>query len=230
MNGHCSVMDTVSNAHVWIYKNNSFYNGTDKDYGGDNNESGSLVMPFLKQMATMHPDFNFSGIKMASSCAQAFHRHPGDSRYDRCIKQIKELQDKGATIGGVLMMYGFIEGQNKESVDSIVIKTGLLINNIRFDVGNNNLPVIFGRYEENGDKIRCPTYHNYDSLLICKIDSIPLLIKNTALSPYKPVPSNMYCDNHHYDENGYKLWANDAVQMIDEYGFNLWVVKNANNN
>ena len=222
MNGHCASMDVLPAPHVWIYKNGEFKNGTDKDYGGDNNQSGSVVMPFLKRMALMYPDYNFAGIKMASSCAQAFHRHPGEARYDFFVKQIRELQAKGATIGGVLMMYGFIEGQFKESVDSLSPKISQLIENIRGDVGNKKLPVLLGRYEEYADGHDIPQYHKWDHEVISQINSMPALVENLALCPRQPIPREYYCDNHHYDSQGYQVWANDAVSIIMYSGFDFW--------
>lgn len=123
------------------------------------------------------------------------------------------------------MMYGFIEGQFKESVDSLNTKIDALISYVRKDVGDPSLPVILGRYEQYCEKLKCPAYHKWDEKIIAQINSMPAIVKNLALTPFTPIPSEYYCDDHHYNALGYLVWAWDAVTKIQMNHFDFWYKK-----
>jgi len=218
MQGYCAAMDTIPNAHVWTYTAaRGFFNCTDKDLGSG---SGSPVMPFLKRMAAQYPGYNFCGIKHASPCQQAMHIL-GEERHRECLQnQISQVRGKG-TFGGVCLMYGVVENQfnNVETLDNEL--AGIIVF-VRENTGVSDLPVILGRFEENGNHKTAAPMYKYERRTVREIDSMPFKIAHLILAPRKPVPAAMFCDNHHYSASGYDLWAHDAVDLYIANNFDAW--------
>jgi hypothetical protein len=221
MGGFCAEMDTVKNPHVWIIKDDKYINCTDKDFPRTTGTSGSVVMPFLKAMALRYPKYNFVGERYANPCNQAWHLLTEEHHRTHLEKTIKMLREK-STIGGVGLMEGFIEGQHEEEVKRIDVKIVELIDWLRGQSGNIDLPIMLGRYEKYGDKKSCMQYHQWDSLIIAKMETIPLHRKNVVLVPVRYVPAERYCDNHHYDADGYQIWGEDAAVLYQENHFDFW--------
>jgi hypothetical protein len=223
MNGHCSLQDTVKVPHVWIYRKGTFALADDRDYAGDNNESGSPVLPFLKRMAILYPEYNFCGIKMASSCAQAWHRHAGDSHTKHLLKQIAELKERGATFGGVVMNYGFIEGTDSAAAEKVDSSMNALLALIRSATENRDLPCIVSKYEINcNNALLWDTYHKWNETLIKRICGMEKKFHNVIVAPIRDIPKEHYCDSHHWTADGYRIFTDDATALYQMYGYDFW--------
>jgi hypothetical protein len=217
MAGCCAKMDFESMANVWLYTDRKgFYHGTDKNFS---NNSGSPVIPFLKRMALLYPDYNFCGIKYAihGMTIEDFLTKT-DGNY--IIDKINILKSK-SIIGGVLLMFGFVEGKDVKMVQELDTKLKQLIDELREASGNKTLPFIFGRYEENNNK-QVRYYNKYDDILVNKIQSLEKFDQYLKLTPIRPIPKQYYCDNHHYTSEGYQIWANDAAAIIQLNNFDFW--------
>jgi hypothetical protein len=179
------------------------------------------VMPFLKEMAIIYPDYNFCGVRFAGPCRQAFHVFTEVRQRQEIATIIDSLRGK-ATIAGALLMFGFIEGQFPKSVKDLELNIDDLIIVLRSETENKWLPIILGRYEENGRAVECMQFHKYDEKIIKTIEGMPFLIGNLALTPHRPIPKEYYCDNHHYNIDGYRLWSKDAAEQIRKNHFDFW--------
>jgi len=177
-------------------------------------------MRFLKRMALLYPEYHFCGVKYALNglTAEDLLVNNGD-RF--IIDKIKVLKEK-STIGGVLMMFGFIEGTDIKKVDDFDANVKHLIDKLRAAAGNETLPVIFGRYEENGRKVLPGKFHRYDDVLTRQIEALEKIDRFLKLAPIRPVPKGCFCDDHHYNDYGYHLWVDDAVALIQINKFDFW--------
>jgi hypothetical protein len=220
MQGYCAMPDTVTDPHVWAYDlRHGFFNCSDKDMIA---KSGSPLMPFLKRMARTYPGYNFCGIQHASPCQQAFHLL-SESRHKEClINQINMLKGKG-TFGGALFMYGVVENLFN-TVDSLQPEFIKLVAFLREQTGDKKLPIILGRFEENGDHVK-GDFYRHQAQTIKIINHMPRLIENCSLTPFKPVPKEEFCDDHHYNQAGYKRWTWDAVTIYKYNGYDSWARK-----
>ena len=54
------------------------------------------------------------------------------------------------------------------------------------------------------------------------IELLPKILKGVFLSPNNAVPKEDFCNNHCYNENGYKLWAKDASLIYKNNQFDFW--------
>jgi hypothetical protein len=223
MSGYCAEMDTVKQARVCTYnEQRGFYQCDDRDIAGHFGNSGSMVLPFLKRMALLYPDYNFCGIKYGHACGQAFHVYTEDGHKGFIRKRIADLKGK-ATIGGVIFWYGYIEGQSKQEVDSITRSFERLSAFFRAEVGDTALPVIICKYEKNGlDTGGAAPYRKWKDELQANIETAYWTIPNCAMAPIRYVPAYAYCDNHHYNKIGYEILGVDCASVIQIYKFDFW--------
>lgn len=218
MSGYCATMDIETTSNVWLYNDiKGFYHGTDKDLS---NNSGSPVIPFLKRMALLYPDYHFCGVKYSSN-GLTIEDFLTNKRNKYIFDKLKTLKKK-SIIGGVLLMFGFQEGKDIQKVQELDAKCKLLIDELRKASGNRTLPFIFGRYEENGAKILPHIYHRHDDILIKKIESLEKIDPYLKLTPIRPISKRCYCDDHHYTAEGYQIWADDAAAIIQINKFDFW--------
>jgi hypothetical protein len=221
MGGFCSPMDTIPNPHVWVCINNGdFINGTDKDLEHNTGEHGSCVMPFLKEMACQYPKLNFVGVRHASAGQKVRDVFLENGHRNHIEKIVKILRQK-SVFAGVLMNYGCTEALYDDSVNFVrdYINTIEWIRNIS---ENELLPIIIGRFESLGDiKAWEPKTHS-DVIVRADIELLPKVLKDVFLSPNNAIPKEDYCNNHCYNENGYKFWAKDASTIYKNSHFDSW--------
>lgn len=224
MSGYCAAMDTVVDSHVWSFNEvRGFYNCTDKDIYGKNGNSGSMVMPFLKRMALLYPGYNFCGIKYGHPCGQAFHVYTEEKHRDFINSRVDAMKTRGTVIGGVVLMYGYIEGQHKNEVDKLEESFALLCAWFRNIVGNKNLPVIICKYEKYGEDFGpAYNYRRWKNIMMEKINALPDIVSNCALVPMRYIPKEYYCDSHHYAKEGYEIIGVDAATTIQEMAWDFW--------
>jgi hypothetical protein len=209
---------------VWFYKSSvGFINGNDKTIS---NHSGSVVLPFLKNMADRYPAYNFCGIKYGHACGQAFHILTEENHKRFFVNKIAEMR-RVSRIGGIMLMYGYIEGRYPEQIEPFGRNLATLIDSLRSLAGDPTLPVIIGRYELNGSLTEAAEYRRYDRYVVQQIESVPRVRQNVALAPFDYIPKEYYCDNHHYTAEGYKMLADDACQIYENNGWDFWNKRNA---
>ena len=220
MGGVCAAMDTVPNPHVWMLGKLGLINCTDKDFPRTTGTSGSMVMPFLKRMALLYPGYNFIGERYAGPCNKTRDLFQETPHREHIKKVIKELKEK-STIGGVILMHGFIEGLYSAEIDSYDMHVIELAAFIRDESGNKELPVLVARYEKNGDSTSC--WENKEiPRLVEKIESLPKRCAFMQLYPVRYVPRQYFCDNHHYSADGYRICGEDAAAIIQLNSFDFW--------
>ena len=220
MGGYCAQMDVETGPNVWLYTDiKGFYHGTDNDLS---NNSGNPVMPFLKRMAFLYPEYHFCGVKY-SRPGMTIEDFLSDKSDRYIINKIKILKKK-SIIGGVLLMFGFDEGGDIKKVQKLDVNLNHLIDELRKASGNRTLPILFGRYEENGGKENAQ-FHKWDDILINKIASLETIDPYLKLTPIRPISKRYYCDDHHYTAEGYQLWADDAAAIIQQNHFDFWYTR-----
>lgn len=225
MGGYCSALDTVEHPRVWYWnKDSGFVHPKDPLRPRWTNESGSPVIPFLKRMALLYPDYNFCGLMYGCPCNQARHIFAEEDHRSYVTKRIKELKEH-TIFGGIMMMYGFIEGQDYTEVHRLDTAIENLIFALRSAAEDSLLPVFLGRYEENGEKKEFGKYHKWDSEVIERIKNVGRLYPHVYLTPIRPIPASCFCDDHHYTQDGYKIWSEDACAILQLTNSDFWYKK-----
>jgi hypothetical protein len=224
MNGYCAAKDNVPMHGVYWFDGTAFHDSaTDENYRGDNNNSGSMVIPFLKTMRLRYPSYGFCGLKMSSACAKSIDRTIDDSHFKTLCNRINLMKAFGAIFGGAFLEYGIIEG--KETALALGLRDGLLniIKNIRYAVGVDSLPVGIVRYCLNAPiKDGIAPYRANDSIILDQMYQVMLNTFYVFTLPAHFLPTTLYCDNHHETYDGYVINAIDAACMLQERNFDFW--------
>jgi hypothetical protein len=218
MGGYCASMDNTPEPRVWLYSDKKgFYHGTDQNLL---HNSGSPIMPFLKRMALLYPDYHFCGVSY-SSIGLSIKNFFANKNDWYIIDRINILKEK-STIGGVILMFGFVEGLELKQVQELDINLKHLIEELRKASGNKTLPFIVGRYEKNCDRVKTGILHNCADILNKKIESLENIDPFLKLTPIRMIPAQYYCDDHHYNAEGYRIWADDAAALIQMNHLDFW--------
>ncbi len=221
MTGYGGVMDTVKHPRAWMY------NQHDKKYWQacdpieTKKSSPSPTLPFLKKMAELYPEYYFCGLKVTNAgTPMSEHFLRGQVEYQMILDAINSIKTE-TTLGGVLAMFGLAEGISDSLSQRLTVDVMDMLFSFREDFGVPDLPAVFGLFEENADTSVIPDYFTYSDRIIEQIAAIPGAdtLNRSALTPYEPVPADMYFDDHHYNENGYVLWSNTASEIVSQ---NLW--------
>lgn len=214
MAGDCAgACDVPDNPHIWSYsQDKGIYHGTEK----------LPVKLFLNEISLRYPEYNFLGLNYQYPSSMVSEMRPGEYHYDKMMKDLAYLKTV-ATMGGVVSLYGFIEGSNQTLANTFVSDFMTLIYNIRKVVENDTLPVIIGRYEVNNQRLpEIAKYRTYENIVRNKLI---LLTKNDPfiqMSPIRDVPKEDYCVNHHWTCDGFKIWAHDAIAIYQANNFDFW--------
>jgi hypothetical protein len=223
MSGFGARMDTVIHPRVYSYtESKGFFNCTDNDLPSHTSyHSGSMVIPFLKRIALFYPNYKFCAIKYGHSCGQAAHII-NESQHRGFIEKKIEVMKSRAIIGGLVLDYGFIEGQSEAAIKNLPNEIVKLASWFRSKCENSNLPIFFCRYEINGILKGIEQYRKYDPLMIETTEKLQDVICNLYLTPFRYVPKEHYSDNHHYNENGYEIIGSVTADIIQEKKLDFW--------
>jgi hypothetical protein len=224
MQGYGGVPDTVAHPRVWAYSTQKgFWNA--RDPVESSYYSPSPFMPFLKKMAGYYPDYYFCGIKVTMPGTPMHDNFlPGKPSYIQTTEMADALKD-ATTLGGILAMFGYVEGISDTLSASFDQDLKAILAGFRQDLKAPDLPMIIGRYEENGDTTAYPFYNKYRTRIKAKLEGMQAAdsIKHRVmLTPFQPVPKTMYFDSHHYSAEGYTLWSETAAEILHKSNWNFW--------
>jgi hypothetical protein len=221
MAGYCGLMDTVEHPRVWVFDEEEWRAA--RDPIGNNRRAPSPVMPFLKAMAHQCPDYYFCAVKVTQAgkmmCETFF---PGKPQYEDLTGILDKLKSR-IVVGGMLAMFGFVEGISDSLSARFSDDASWLIGHYRRLIGVPDLPCLFGRYEQYADTAGAyKAYVRFGNRIREAIERLPELDSFIALTPENPVPAEHYCWDHNYNEVGYALWSRTAADIIVERGRRRW--------
>jgi hypothetical protein len=229
MAGYCATMDTVTNPRVYSWSpQKGFFLAEDRNNKNSFvTSSGSMVVPFLKNMALRYPEYKFCGIEYGHPCGQAHHVYEEQLHrtfWESRIAAMRALKDSGVVFGGVVIMYGFVEAAEVLEIKNYPASMIRLVSFFREKTGDTLLPAIFPRWP----LYSCPNeadkkYHKYDSLMNVLDESLLMNISNSVHTPVRYLGRQFYCSgDHHETQAGYAILAQDAVTMYQLFNMDLW--------
>jgi hypothetical protein len=225
MQGYCGTMDTVPHPRAWVYDTTDSTFRVARDPIANTKSAPSPVMPFLKAMAGYYPDYYFCAVKVTragKTMTECFF--PGKPQYTPLVSALDRLGGRSVT-GGLLAMFGFVEGISDSLSARFDQDAVRLIRHLRERCGADDLPCLFGRYEEHTDTAGSyRQYLRYGERIRLAIERLPVVDSSgmTALTPQEAVPGALYCDDHHYGDRGYALWAQTAADILVERQWCAW--------
>jgi hypothetical protein len=135
----------------------------------------------------------------------------------------KAVQLKGkVTFGAVFIMLGITE-RHLPTADQPGYpgRVQQIVADIRADLGEPNLPVLFCDYEMNATGTLAPT-GSVGVVILPLTRMLPSLISNLALVPTDNIPRANYEDDHHFNMTGHQLWAQSAIGLMQSKGWFPW--------
>ena len=130
-------------------------------------------------------------------------------------------QLKGSvTFGAIVIMLGVTDGEHLASnlVPGFPARVVQLVSDIRSDLGEPNLPVLFCDYEQNATGQYAIT-GAYGTVMVPLIKQLPGLISNLVLVPTDGIEMQ---DNHHFDLQGHKDWAGRVISLMQSNNWFPW--------
>ena len=135
----------------------------------------------------------------------------------------KAVQLKGkVTFGALFVMLGITE-RHLPTADQPGYpgRVQQIIGDIRADLGEPNLPVLYCDYEMNATGDLAPT-GAVGVVILPLTRMLPNLISNLVLVPTDNIPRADYEDDHHFNMTGHQLWAQSAIGLMQTKGWFPW--------
>ena len=124
------------------------------------------------------------------------------------------------TFGAIVIMLGVTDGEHLAAADvpGFPSRVVQLVSDIRSDLGEPNLPVLFCDYEQNATGQFAITSAT-GILMVPLIKKLPGMISNLVLVPTDGIEMQ---DNHHFDMQGHKDWAARVISLMQSNNWFPW--------
>ena len=138
---------------------------------------------------------------------------PG-ANYDSFITK-KAMMLKGkVTFGAVFIMLGITERHLPTAQQSgYPMRVQQIVSDIRADLGEPNLPILYCDYEQNALGPLAPN-GSVGLVIMPMTRTLPGLIKYLQLVPTDMIPRADYEDDHHFNMTGHEIWATQAIGIM----------------
>ncbi|HYP87413.1 MAG TPA: sialate O-acetylesterase, partial [Polyangiaceae bacterium] len=186
-----------------------------KTAGGPQAGPGTAL---VKEAATAAPDYYFVSLGYAQPSAYCSQFLPGALYYDGLIAAPKAIKGR-VTFGGIFIYLGSTERHGTAAdVNGFPDCVNTLVTNIRKDIGEPNLPALMNDYEMDATG-EFAVGGAVATAIMPQIAKCPSLISNFALVSADNVPMQ---DDHHFNLDGQRLWAQRALQTMKDKGWSFW--------
>jgi Carbohydrate esterase, sialic acid-specific acetylesterase len=124
------------------------------------------------------------------------------------------------TFGAIVIMLGVTDGEHLAAADvpGFPTRVAQIVSDIRSDLAEPNLPVLFCNYEQNATGQYAIT-GAYGTVMVPLIEKLPSLISNLVLVPTDGIEMQ---DNHHFDMQGHKDWAARVISLMQSNNWFPW--------
>jgi hypothetical protein len=124
------------------------------------------------------------------------------------------------TFGAIVIMLGVTDGEHLPAaqVPGFTTRVVQLVSDIRSDLGEPNLPVLFCNYEQNATGQFAIT-GAIGTVMVPLLKQLPGLVKNLVLVPTDGIEMQ---DNHHFDMQGHKDWAASVISLMQSNNWFPW--------
>jgi hypothetical protein len=211
-----------TNKQLWIYQKGGTFRPAKEPTAPDSG-TGSMAGPgmaLLKTALALAPDRTFISIGMGRSGTQggtctSWKR--GGLFWDTYLAPARELKGK-VTFGAIFTMLGITENRFDAATNmgfSDCMKA--VAADIRADLGEPELPFIVGDFERNQTNARITP--EFIKLITDQLAMVPAKVTRSALIPTDGLPIQ---DEHHYNLQGHKIWAERGLGLLRQKGWAPW--------
>jgi hypothetical protein len=124
------------------------------------------------------------------------------------------------TFGALVIMLGITDGEHLPTaqVPGFPSRVAQLVSDIRADLGEPNLPVLFCDYEQMATGTLAPT-GSVGMVMQPLIRMLPGMISKLVLVPTDGLEMQ---DDHHFDMQGHKDWSDRVIMLMKSNGWWHW--------
>jgi hypothetical protein len=186
-----------------------------KTAGGPGAGPGTAL---VKEAALAAPDYYFISLGHGEPSAYCSQFLPGALYYEELIAAPKAIKGK-ATFGGIFIYLGITERHGSAAdLNGFPNCVKTLVDNIRKDVGEPNLPALMNDYEVDGTG-EFAVGGAVASAIMPQIAKCPSVVSNFALVSSDDVGMQ---DDHHFNFDGQRNWVQRAFTTMKDKGWRFW--------
>jgi hypothetical protein len=215
--------------HLWSYHHEDPIGGTgpiafrpaSEPLAGDASSEGHAGpgMALLRSLLARAPDAHVISIGRGQSGAaqglcQSFVR--GGLLYEHFMRPARALKGN-VTFVGVFTMLGANEFWNGDTAGFSDCLRQIAID-VRGDLDEPALPFLYGDFEMSAWGQYLPTLPG-PAAVIAQLRLVPGKVPRSALIPTEELPLE---DDHHFNLQGHKTWAERAITILHERGWAPW--------
>jgi len=207
---------TETNPHAFMYKVGSSPTlAKEPTAGGPGAGPG---MALVKEAVAMAPDYYFISLGYGKGSAYCSQFIPGGLYYDSLIAAPKAI--KGRVTFGAIFIYLGITERHGTTADQTGFPNCIntLVSAIRKDVGEPNLPALMNDYEVGATGEFAVNGAVYNAIYP-QIQMVPSVVANSALVSAASVGMQ---DDHHFNFDGQRTWAQRALKTMKDKGWFRW--------
>jgi hypothetical protein len=222
---------TETDPHAWMYHVAANGGGgmpgppalaIEPKTAGDTPGNAGPGTSLVKQAAALAPNTYFISLGYAVPSAYCSQFVPGALYYDKLMAAPLAIKGK-VTFGAIFIYLGITEradeaGHTAADTANFPNCINTLVTAIRNDLGVPNLPLIENDYEVEGTGEFVVGGAVYNGIFP-QIQKIPTTVSNSALVPCNGIGME---DDHHFNLDGQKLWAQRALAMMQTKGWFPW--------
>ena len=189
---------------------------------GDTPGNAGPGTSLVKQAAALAPNTYFISLGYAVPSAYCSQFVPGALYYDKLMAAPLAIKSK-VTFGAIFIYLGITEradeaGHTAADTANFANCINTLVTAIRKDLGVPDLPLIENNYEVEGTGEFAVGGAVYNGIYPV-IQKIPTTVTNSALVPCDGLGMQ---DDHHFNLDGQKVWAQRALATMQAKGWFPW--------
>lgn len=212
-----------TNLRAWIYRAGAWSPALEPNTAGDRDgKAGKMGGPgtaLLKEAVALAPTRYFVSLGYGIGSAYCTQFLPGGLYYDQVMAAPKALKGK-VTFGAIVIMLGITERHGTAAdISGYPQCINQLVTAIRSDLAEPNLPLLINDYEMGSTGAELSPTGTFAQQIIPRIKTIPSVVANSALVPADSIAMQ---DDHHFNLDGQRTFAQRVLSVMKDKGWIKW--------
>ena len=180
---------------------------------------GMAILHSAKSAVASTSDVQFISIGYGRGSVTTVDYQKGTTNYNTFVNWAKQLKGN-VTFGGIVVMLGLTDGEHLPAaqVPDFPTRMAQIISDIRTDIGDMTIPVLFCDYEAGATGTLAPT----GAIGTQMTPLIRGLAKSVSKLAIVPTDGLEMQDDHHFDMQGQKDWAARVIMVMQTNGWFPW--------
>ncbi|HEY0706227.1 MAG TPA: sialate O-acetylesterase [Polyangia bacterium] len=204
---------------LWQYKgNNTFAEAVEPLARRSGTQAGPGMALLKAALASAPSDYHFISIGRGVGSATSVDWSKGGLHYGTFVDMAKQLKGK-VTFGAAAIMLGITERHLPASQqNAFPDRLAKIVADLRADLETPDLPIVHTDYEVESTGEFAPT-GAVATKFTPMIRSLPSKVQRLEIVPTDGTGME---DDHHFNLEGHKLWADRAIKIVLDKGWNVW--------